>query len=100
MTKILEVWKDLKFVSDAGGLTDEQIKIVLPVLEEERRQRKHRKIQYLLNRSGIKRVKLLEDFDWKINPKLPKGKESGVGGTCRCGQDPPCHIALLLGDPR
>ena len=72
MTKILELWKDLKFVSDAGGLTDDQIKNLLPVLEEEHRQRKCRRIQYLLNRSGIKRIKLLEDFDWKMSPKLPK----------------------------
>ena len=72
MTKILEVWKDLKFVSDAGNLTDEEQKSILPVLEEERRQRKSRRIQYLLNRSGIKRIKLLEDFDWKMNPKLPR----------------------------
>lgn len=72
MTKILELWKDLKFVSDAGSLTDDQMKCLLPVLEEERRQRKCRRIQYLLNRSGIKRVKLLEDFDWKMNSKLPR----------------------------
>lgn len=72
MTKILELWKDLKFVSDAGSLTDDQMKCLLPVLEEERHQRKCRRIQYLLNRSGIKRIKLLEDFDWKMSPKLPR----------------------------
>lgn len=72
MTKILEVWKDLKFVSDAGNLSQEEQKSVLPILEEESRQRKCRRIQYLLNRSGIKRIKLLEDFDWKMSPKLPR----------------------------
>ena len=72
MTKILEVWKDLKFVSDAQALTEEEQKSILPILEEELRQRKCRRIQYLLNRSGIKRIKRLEDFDWKINPKLPR----------------------------
>jgi len=72
MTKILEVWKDLKFVSDLGNLSEEEQKSILPALEEERRQRKCRRIQYLLNRSGIKRIKLLEDFDWKMSPKLPR----------------------------
>ena len=72
MTKIFEVWKDLKFVSDAGSLTDEEQKSILPALEEELRHRKCRRIQYLLNRSGIKRIKLLEDFDWKMSPKLPR----------------------------
>ncbi len=27
-----------------------------------------------MKRSGIKRVKLLEDFDWKFNPKIPRNK--------------------------
>lgn len=72
MTKILEAWKDLKFVSDIDHLTSEDAQRVLPILEAECVARKHRQIQYLLNRSGIKRIKLLGDFDWKINPKLPK----------------------------
>ena len=72
MTKILELWKNLKFVSDPESLSTEDIKSLLPILEEEYRQRKCRRIQYLLNRSGIKRIKLLEDFDWKMSPKLPR----------------------------
>ena len=72
MTKIAEVWKNLKFVSDPQSLSAEDTRILLSVLEEECRQRRCRKIRYLLNRSGIKRIKLLEDFDWKMGPKLPR----------------------------
>lgn len=72
MTKITELWKNLKFVSDPEGLSAEDIKALVPIFEEECRQRKCRRIQYLLNRSGIKRIKSLEDFDWKMSPKLPR----------------------------
>jgi len=55
-------------------LTDEQIKTLLPVLREEAAAREVKRIRYLLQRSGIKRIKRLEDFDWKFNPKLPRNK--------------------------
>lgn len=72
MTPIDELWKNLKFVSNPGALTDQEKSVLLRILQEECLQRQRRRIQYLLVRSGIKRIKRLEDFDWKINPKLPK----------------------------
>ena len=72
MTRIAEVYKSLKFVSPAPELPAEDAKTLLRILEEESLERGRRKIQYLLNRSGIKRIKLLEEFDWKLNPKLPR----------------------------
>ena len=74
MTRLTELWKLLKFVSDPGGLTPDQIQTILPILEDEARARKLKQIHYLLGRSGIKRIKRLEDFDWKYNPKLPREK--------------------------
>jgi len=74
MTPLNELWKRLKFVSDPGELTPETAQAILPVLEEEVRGRQLRQIHYLLSRSGIKRVKRFEDFDWKFNPKLPREK--------------------------
>src|SRR3989338_7716647 len=74
MTRLTELWKILKFVTDPGGLTPEAVQTILPVLEEEVRARRLRQIRYLLGRSGIKRIKRLEDFDWKFNPKLPREK--------------------------
>src|SRR3989338_8325050 len=74
MTRLTELWKILKFVSDLSPLTPEAAQTILPILEEEARARELRQIHYLLGRSGIKRIKRLEDFDWKFNPKLPREK--------------------------
>lgn len=74
MTRLTEVWKILKFISDPSGLAPSQIDSILPILEEEARAREIKHIRYLLQRSGIKRIKRLEDFDWKFNPKLPREK--------------------------
>ena len=41
---------------------------------EEYRRRENRRIEYLMKMSGIKRTKLLSDFDWKFNPKVPRDK--------------------------
>jgi len=71
-TQIQQTWEQLKFVSDCASLTDEQIKIILPILKEEATAREVRHMQYLLQRSGIKRIKRLEDFDWKFNTQLPR----------------------------
>ncbi len=74
MTRLTELFKILKFVTDPCGLTPDQIQTILPILEDEARSREVKQIHYLLGRSGIKRVKRLEDFDWKFNPKLQREK--------------------------
>lgn len=74
MTNLHELWKSLRMVSDESTLTEEQRKVIEPILEEEKRARDIKRIRYLLKRSGIKRVKTLEDFDWLFNPKLPRDK--------------------------
>src|SRR3989338_5488397 len=74
MTPIEETWKALNFVSDRAGLGPEKEKILLPILEEELRARKIRRIEYLLRCSGIKQIKRLGDFDWKVSAKLPREK--------------------------
>ena len=77
MTPIQKIWNQLKFISDCSSLTEEQVKIILPILAEEAQIRDVNRINYLLKRSGIKRVKRFEDFDWKFNPKLPRNKIIG-----------------------
>lgn len=74
MTRLIELWKILKFASPPADLSPETAKILLPILEDEARAREAKQIRYLLQRSGIKRIKRLEDFDWKFNPKLPREK--------------------------
>ncbi|MCK5178132.1 MAG: ATP-binding protein [Candidatus Pacebacteria bacterium] len=51
--------------------------MILPILEEESQIKDVKRIQYLLKRSGIKRIKRFEDFDWKFNPKLPRNQIIG-----------------------
>lgn len=72
--QLTDLWKLLKFASDPSSLTPEEIQTLLPILAEEARTRQLKQIRYLLQRSGIKRVKRLEDFDWKFSPKLPRDK--------------------------
>lgn len=72
MTPIKDIWQQLKFASDCSSLTEEQIKTITPILNDEIRVREINRIQYLLRISGIKRIKRLEDFDWKFNPQLPR----------------------------
>ncbi len=74
MTPIEEIWKSLNFVSNPADLGAEKQKALLPILEEELRARKVRRIEYLLKCSGIKRIKRLGDFDWKASAKLPREK--------------------------
>jgi len=74
MTNLNELWKSLGFISQYSALTQEQIKIITPILQEELQLRQVQRIRYLLQRSGIKRVKRIEDFDWKFNPKIPRDK--------------------------
>jgi len=74
MTQIHQIWNELRFVSDCSSLTEEQIKTIIPILKDEASAREVKRIRYLLLRSGIKRIKRLEDFDWKFNPQLPRNE--------------------------
>lgn len=77
MTPINQIWKQLKFVSDYSSLTEEQIKTIFPILKDEAMCREIKRMRYLLQRSGIKRIKRLEDFDWKFNPRLLRNEIMG-----------------------
>jgi len=74
MTRLTELWKILKFVSDPEAIERSQAEALLPLLEREAEARRVRQIRYLLQRSGIRRIKRLEDFDWAFNPKIPREK--------------------------
>jgi DNA replication protein DnaC len=74
MTPLTELWKALKLSSDCTELSNEQVQILLPILQAEAQAREIKQIHYLLQRSGIKRIKRIEDFDWKFNPQLPREK--------------------------
>ncbi|MBI5144489.1 MAG: ATP-binding protein [Candidatus Omnitrophica bacterium] len=79
MIQIRQIWSELKFVSDCSSLTEEAIKTIMPILKDEVSAREVKRIRYLLLRSGIKKIKRLEDFDWKFNPQLPRTEIMALG---------------------
>ena len=74
MMSLAELWKHLKFASDYNNLMSSQKQILEPILYEEFQARELRRISYLMKRSGLKRIKRIEDFDWMFNPKIPREK--------------------------
>lgn len=94
MTPIHQIWEQLKFVSDCSSLTEEQIKTISPILKEEATAREIKRIRYLLQRSGIKRIKRLEDFDWKFNPQLPRNE---IMNLSQSSWDADVKNAVLIG---
>jgi DNA replication protein DnaC len=74
MMDLPELWKHLKFVSDYKELAPNQKQLLEPVLYDELQAREAKRIRYLLQRSGIKRIKRIDDFDWAFNPKIPRDK--------------------------
>lgn len=81
MTQIQTLFKTLRFTSSASGLTEDQIKVILPILNEEAGARKVKRVQYLLHRSGLNVIKRLEDFDWLFNPKIPRDRIEAMAST-------------------
>jgi len=81
MTPIKQMWEQLEFLSACPSLTEDELKTILPILKEEASTRETKRIQRLLQRSGIKRIKRLEDFDWKFNPKIPRNEITSFSET-------------------
>lgn len=74
MTDLSDLWRYFKFITPQDELLKEEKEILIKFLIHEQKQREVRRIQNLLKVSGIKRIKLLEDFDWKFNPKISRDK--------------------------
>ena len=74
MTTLSDLRKHFRFLTDQEALSEEQKTLLHHFLLEEYQKRENRRIEYLMRMSGMKRVKLLTDFDWKFNPKIPRDK--------------------------
>ncbi len=74
MTTLSDLWKHFRLLSDYESLSQDKKAFLHNFLLEEYKRREIRRIEYLMKMSGIKRVKLLADFDWKFNPKIPRDK--------------------------
>jgi len=74
MTTLSDLWKHFRFLTDQETIPADQKTFLHHFLLEEYKKREIRRIEYLMKMSGMKRVKLLTDFDWKFNPKIPRDK--------------------------
>jgi DNA replication protein DnaC len=74
MMNLSELAKRFRLLTDLGSLSEKEREFLQRFLTEENHLREHRRIAYLMKSSGIKRIKLLSDFDWSFNPKIPKDK--------------------------
>lgn len=74
MMTLSDLWKHFRFLTDYESIPDDQKTFLYKFLLEEYQKRENRRIEYLMKMSGMKRIKLLTDFDWKFNPKIPRDK--------------------------
>ncbi len=93
MMNLSELWKQFRLLTDPQTLTEKEKEFMLKFLIQEHKKKEQRRIQYLMKRSGIKRVKLLEDFDWKFNPKIPRNKIMEFINTDWLKK--PCNLVLI-----
>jgi len=74
MMTLSELWKQFKLLSNPQDLAENERTFLTRFLAEEQNHRERKRIENLLRLSGMKRIKLLKDFDWAFNPKIPKDK--------------------------
>lgn len=93
MMTLNELRKHGKFLSDLEGFSKEEQAFLMRFLTEEYALKEQKKREYLLRMSGIKRVKLLTDFDWTFNPKVPREKLMEFMATDWLKK--PCNLVLV-----
>ena len=74
MMTLSELQRYFKLLTDPQDLSDSERSFLQRFLAEEQKLREKKRIEHLLRQSGIKRIKLLKEFDWTFNPKIPKDK--------------------------
>jgi DNA replication protein DnaC len=93
MMTLHELWKHFRFLSDPDSYSPEEQEFLEGFLSREYAHKEQRKRAHLLRMSGIKRVKLLSDFDWTFNPKIPKEKIMEFMQTDWLTR--PCNLVLI-----
>lgn len=74
MMNLSDLWRQFKLLTNPQDLSEADRSFLQRFLAEEQKLREKKRIEYLLRQSGIKRIKLLKDFDWAFNPKIPREK--------------------------
>lgn len=74
MTNLPELWRHFKLLSDPKSHSEEERAFLERFLSYEYALREQKKRAYLLRMSGIRGVRMLSDFDWAFNLKIPREK--------------------------
>jgi DNA replication protein DnaC len=69
-----ELWRHFRLLQSPESLSEPERTLLERFLHEEYRAREKRRLEYLMKMSGIPRSKILDDFDWTYNPKIPRDK--------------------------
>ena len=93
MMNLSELWNHFRLLSDVSSLSNEDKEFLQRFLTEEYQRRQQKRIEYLMRRSGIKRVKLMSDFDWRFNPKIPRAKIMEFMNTDWLKK--PCNVVII-----
>jgi len=93
MMNLYELMKHFRFLSALEGYVPEEREFLERFLAEEYTLKEQKKRERLLRMSGIKRVKLLSDFDWTFNPKVPRDKIMEFMQTDWMKK--PCNLVLI-----
>lgn len=93
MTNLSDLCKRLKILTDPETLPEEERAFLHRFLEEEVKKREQKRIEYLMKMSGIKRIKVMSDFDWTFNPKIPRDKVLELMNTDWLKK--PCNLILI-----
>jgi DNA replication protein DnaC len=93
MMSFSDLWRYFRLLGDPASLSKEDLAFLERFLADQYQLREKKRIQYLMRASGIKRVKLLNDFDWTFNPKIPRDKIMEFLHTDWLKK--PCHLVLI-----
>jgi len=92
MMSLSELWRYFKLLSPQN-FTREEAQFLEGLLSQEYALKEQKKREYLLRMSGIKKVRLLADFDWTFNPKIPREKIMEFTNTDWLKK--PCNLVLV-----
>lgn len=74
MMTLSELWRHFRVLQSPEAFSEKDRAFLERFFQEEYKSREKRRIEYLMKMSGIRRIKLLADFDWTFNPKIPRDK--------------------------
>jgi DNA replication protein DnaC len=93
MMNLYELTKHFRLLSDLESYSLQEREFLEKFLSEEYLLKEQKKREHLLRMSGIKRVKLLADFDWTFNPKVSREKIMEFMQTDWLKK--PCNLVLI-----